>query len=306
MTELDLEALLAGVDDDVATELSSKPDVVDKGHDLDVAALPIAARKWHKVTDVVAVVADLKSSTQLGLNKHAASTASIYEAATGGVVQIFDEFDVDFVAIQGDGAFGLFWGNRRLARAVCAGITIKTFSEKHLVPRLEKKWPELPETGLKVGIGGSALLVKRVGVPRTDYQEPVWAGKAVNYAAKAAQQADRHEMIVTGTIWDWVTDNDYLAVSCSCSEPSPSLWHDVTIDKIPQTDADREGKRLTSKWCDVHGAEYCDAVLAGQKRRFDVTSQRTSAMALEMSRMVRAKAARERRDRNARYSGLYS
>jgi hypothetical protein len=51
----------------------------------------------------------LKSSTQLGLNKHAASTASIYEAATGGVVQIFDDFEANFVAIQGDGAFALFW-----------------------------------------------------------------------------------------------------------------------------------------------------------------------------------------------------
>jgi hypothetical protein len=73
---------------------------------------------------------------------------------------------VDFVAIQGDGAFGLFWGDSRLARAMCAAITIKTFSYKHLTPRLEKKWPDLPETGLKVGIGNSPLLVKRVGVPQ--------------------------------------------------------------------------------------------------------------------------------------------
>jgi transposase-like protein len=59
--------------------------VQDVGHDLDVDALPIAARRWLKVTDVVAVVADPKNSTKLGTGKWAQSTASIYEAATGNV-----------------------------------------------------------------------------------------------------------------------------------------------------------------------------------------------------------------------------
>lgn len=306
MTAVDLEDLLDYVDGAVATELSSKPEVIDKGHDIDINKFPIEARRWHKLTDAVAVVADLKNSTQLGLNKHAASTASIYEASTGGVVQIFDEFDADFVSIQGDGAFGLFWGEKRLNRAVCAGITIKTFSHKHLVPRLEKKWPNLPETGLKVGVANSPLLVKRVGVPRTDHQEPVWAGRAVNYAAKAAQQADRHQMIVAGSIWEWASDNDYLAVSCPChGGVSPTIWQDVTIDKIPESDqGEREGKLLTSFWCDVHGPEYCDAILSGRKRRTDVTNQRTAALQAEMKIFVRLKAAEARRARRARIAGL--
>jgi hypothetical protein len=65
MTDVNLESLLAEVDGDVTTELASKPDVVDKGHQLDVDDLPIVARRWHKLRDAVAVVADLKSSTQL-------------------------------------------------------------------------------------------------------------------------------------------------------------------------------------------------------------------------------------------------
>lgn len=301
---VDLKSLLENVDDDVKTELSCKPEVVAKGHDLDVQSLPIIARKWHKLTDGVAVVADLKSSTQLGLNKHAASTASIYEASTGGVVQIFDEFDADFIAIQGDGAFALFWGDMRRERAICAGITIKTFSENHLVPRLGKKWSSLPETGLKVGIANSPLLVKRVGIPRTNIQEPVWAGRAVNYAAKAAQQADRHEMIVTGAIWDWASANEYLAVSCSCGTPTPTIWNDVTITKLPEDDGDREGKLLLAKWCNVHGPEYCSAILGGKTIRPDVTNQVTAALESEMSKAIRFKAKRERESRVARLRGL--
>src|SRR5688572_17544124 len=99
-----LNDLLSNLNDRVRDELDHKPDVVDKAHDLDVSALPIEARRWHRLTEGVAVIADLKSSTQLGVGKHAASTASIYEAATGNVVRILGDFGSDFIAIQGDGA----------------------------------------------------------------------------------------------------------------------------------------------------------------------------------------------------------
>ena len=305
MTEVDLEALLADVDDDVKTELANMPDVVEKGDSLDLGELRIDKREWHLLEEGVAVVADLKSSTRIGLNKKPASTASIYQASTGGVVQIFGEFDADFVAIQGDGAFGLFWGAKRLERAVCAGVTIKTFSQRHLVKRLTAKWPDdLPETGLKVGVAASPLLVKRVGIPRTEHQEPVWAGNAVNYATKAAQHADRHQMIVTGSVWDWVSKNDYLAVSCPCSGVTPSLWDDVRIGNMPGDDGEREGKLLTSTWCAKHGAAYCDAVLAGESVRAEAHQAVKKAMAVEAQSALRVASAARRRDMRARRQGL--
>ncbi|MFC0715221.1 hypothetical protein [Cellulomonas biazotea] len=302
---VDLQALLTDVDGDVADELSHMPEVVEKGDALDVDDLPIAVRRWHRVDEVVAVVADLKSSTRIGLNKQPASIASIYEASTGGVVQIFDEFDADFVAIQGDGAFGLFWGERRFERAVCAGITIKTFSARHLVTRLENKWPDsLPETGLKVGVAASPVLVKRVGVPRSEHQEPVWAGRAVNYAVKAAQQADRHQMLVAGSIWDWASSNDYLAVSCPHGASSASIWQDVTLDHVPCEDAEREGKILTSQWCEEHGPAYCAAVLAGETYRDDAHEEVAKAVAREAIDVVRAKARQDRANFRNRMRGL--
>jgi class 3 adenylate cyclase len=278
-----LQELLDSLDTHVKDEMAVNPEIIEKGHELDIEALPISARKWHKLTEGVAVVADLKGSTNLGVGKHAASTAAIYEAATGGLSQIFNDFAADFVAIQGDGAFGLFWGEDRLERAICSGITIKTFSAKLLVPRLQAKWPDLPATGFKVGMAVSTLLVKRVGVPRTAHQEPVWAGKAVNYAAKCAQQADAHEMIVAGSVWDFVEGNDYLAVTCPCgSGPSDSIWTDVIIEKIHEGDGERAGRLLTSQWCDLHGAEYCAAVLDGQTKRPE-----TAALMVSMRKNLR-------------------
>lgn len=305
---IDLTALLDSLDGTVQTELASTPEVVDGGHELDINRLPIVARRWMKVRDVVAVVADLKNSTQLGTGKWAASTASIYQAATGGVVNVLDEFAADFIQIQGDGAFGLFWGEGRYARAVCAGITIKTFSEKSLVERLEAKWPSSPETGFKVGVANSRILVKKIGTPRNPaQQEPVWAGKAVNYAAKSAQTADRHVMVVTGSVWDWIEKNDYLAVSCPCgSGPSLDIWNDTEIDRLPEGDPEAQGRALSATWCGVHGADYCDAVMSGESKRDDVGDLRKALGLSQMRTAIRVKARQERASRLARIQGLAS
>jgi class 3 adenylate cyclase len=307
MTDVDLPGLLDDLDDVVRTELESTPEVVDKGNDLNVDDLPITARRWHKLTDAVAVVADLKNSTKLGTGKWASSTASIYEASTGGVVKIFDQFDADFIAIQGDGAFALFWGDLRYERAMCAGITIKTFS-LGMVTRLEKRWPDLPETGFKVGLASSRLLAKRIGSPRNPAQlEPVWAGKAVNYAAKAAQGADRHELIVTGSVWDRVEKNDYLAASCPCGTgPSLSIWTDTEIERLPDGDPEAQGRLLSTAWCDIHGGSYCAAILEGKQYREDAKALRTSVTAGQMQSAIRAKAQAERATLRARRRGLSS
>jgi class 3 adenylate cyclase len=307
LDQVDLDELLKSLDQAVKTELDSTPDVEDWDGSLDVSTLPIKVRRWIKVPDLVAVVADLKNSTQLGTGKWAASTASIYQAGTGGIVDIFNKFGADFIQIQGDGAFALFWGDMRYERAMCSGITIKTFSQD-LVGRLEKKWPTMAQTGFKVGVASGRVLVKRIGTPRNPaQQEPVWAGKPVNYATKAAQSADRHELIVTGSVWDRIESNDYLAISCGCNNegrPSTTIWSDMTIERLPKDDPEREGRRLIAAWCKIHGANYCAAVMAGLKTRSNVNEARKQLALSQMSNAIRLKAAGERQDRGARLAGL--
>lgn len=303
---VDLGALLKKVDDATATELASKPEV-DKNWkgDLDVATLPITARKWIEVPDVVAVVADMKNSTKMGTGKHAASTASIYQASTGGVVDIFNQFDANFIQIQGDGAFALFWGDRRYERAICAAITVQSFGGK-LTERLESKWPDAPETGLKVGVASSRILVKRIGTPQNPaQQEPVWAGKAVNYAAKAAQGAERHQLVVTGSVWDVIEKNDYLTTSCGCPGGDPvQLWDDVVIDRLADDDPDAQGRVLCSSWCGEHGQEYCDAILSGQKVRPEAEAERIKVLKSQYAEAQRRVARLQREARQAHRVGL--
>lgn len=302
-TQVDLEELLDAASQHVKEELSSKPDVVQVGDDLDLGDLAVSARRWAQVDEVVALVADLKDSTRLSTGKHAASTASIYEAAIAPAVQILIDFDADDIDIQGDCAIGVFWGLRRMERAFCAGVTIKTFSQRHLEPQLEAKWPKAPATGFKIGLAASRILVKRVGVPRKpDYQEEVWVGKAVNYAAKAAQSSDRREMWVTGSVWGRLESNDYIAYTCGCpdGEARDTLWGDVEITRLPDGDEDRFGRKLTSMWCVKHGPGYCDAILEGKTDRADVGKARAALSKNLVESVIANKRRNARQQRLAR------
>jgi class 3 adenylate cyclase len=303
-----LDDILAAVTTETATVLNKNPPVDDVDpDDLDADDLPDAKNlTWYRLDRVVAVFADMKNSTQLSVGKHPRSTAAIYRAATGNVVKVFHDLDADFIQIQGDGAFGLFWGDLAIERAICAGITIKTFSEKVLQPKLESRWPDAPATGFKVGVATGRTLIKNIGTPRnSNEQEPVWVGKPVNHAAKAAQQADRNELIVTGSVWLEIEHNDYLTQSCGHNGGAPvtpaPLWDDVEIEKLGHDNDDAAGRVLTSCWCDECGPGFMAAILAGDTDRNDVP---TSRGGLTGSAAVAAATFARRRERLARQRGI--
>jgi class 3 adenylate cyclase len=264
---MNVSDLLKDLGANVAAELDSKPDVENKDTCFDIDKLPIDARKWHQLSDVVAVSVDLKNSTRLHEGKHHASAASIYEASTANVVRIFKDLEADYIIIQGDGGFALYWGENRLGRAMVAAITVKTFSERELVNRLEKKWPDQPDTGLRIGVARGTVLVKKVGVGRSKHQEPAWVGDPVNFASKCARSSEPGQLVVTASVWDEVSKNDYLAYSCDCSGPSDSIWKAMTIATIDESQAERDGRVLSSAWCANCGDDFAAAILKGGTRR---------------------------------------
>lgn len=295
---LALNDLLDSLSERTKDKLARQPEVVAKDGSFDVDQLPINAAKWHRLSDVVAVVFDLKSSTGLEKGRTPASTASIYDASVGGAVKALEQLGVDFVDIQGDGGFGLFWGEKRYERALCSAITIRTFSDD-FTKQLEDKWSDAPSTGFKLGVAASPILAKRVGLARhLEFQEPVWAGRAVNYATKAAQQASPELIYITGGVWDHIEANEYLVFSCGCvgGEPGGSpvlLWESITLDHIP--DAEKHGMALESRWCRIHGEAFLNAVLAGQTSRSDVSVENRESRnraSLATTQMVEAQKAR--------------
>jgi hypothetical protein len=100
----------------------------------------------------------------------------------------------------------------------------------------------------------------------------VWAGRPVNWAFKCAQRAEAHQLICTKSVYGKFDDNDYVTHSCGCpfGQPSNSIWRNVDMQgKLPADKAPT--KVLLTNWCDVHGDEFCEAILAGEKSRDDVS-----------------------------------
>ncbi|MCX5363503.1 hypothetical protein OG864_32970 [Streptomyces sp. NBC_00124] len=257
----------------VAAQLRQTPEVIETDGQIDTSDLFIDVAKWRKYPQVSCTFADLAGSTSLRNGRWEASTASIYDAAVKPAVRILSDFGADFIDVQGDAAFGLFTGKYSQRRAICAGITIKAFGERILMPALEKKWPtNTPQTGFKVGCAISDLLSKKIGISRTDHHAPVWAGRAVNYAAKCSQQASAHQMIVTKPIADIIRRNEYLWYSCQCGNDPTPLWSEQHVEKVSGKDS--EGLLLTSSWCETCGDSYCDKICSGSWRRPDLDSKR--------------------------------
>lgn len=229
------------------------------------------ARKWKKIEDVVVVTGDLAKSTRLGMKRHTNTSCRVYEAAAGGAARLLGQgdFGPEFMDIQGDGLFALYHGYKAYQRAFCAAVTLRTWSATYLVPEVEKLGERMPKTGFKVGMASGVLAVKNVGVPRQG-SEPVWAGKPVNWAFKCAQQAERHEIIVTDKVFKTVVEgNDYVRYSCGCRGVVADLWRQTHVTSL--VGEDFPCWKLTSPWCITHGDEFCDAILAGRTRRDDVS-----------------------------------
>ena len=301
MLTVDLKETLAEAADCLAQELERNPEVLDKSpEEFAIDQLPTAERLWHRLQDVVAVVSDLKGSTKLGLGRNAQSTAAILEAASGVTVRIADRFGCDYSQVQGDGVVALFWGDQRTERAMCAAVTLQTYGNA-LTTRVHERWNEAPGTGIKIGIDRGRVLVKRVGLPGDDnYSDPVWIGRPVNYAAKAAQQAEQQQILVTRKFWESISSNDFVAYSCGCVDgvpghtPSP-LWSDTEILKLPQED--NKGYLLKSAWCERHGEGFCEAILSNQRSRKDVADLQAKrhSQALTRNREQMAANTRNRR-----------
>jgi hypothetical protein len=258
---------LADIDERVRDDLKTAVEVEDIDHIPSLDEMYVERRKWLRIKSVFAVSADLKHSTSLNFGKYVNTSARLYEAATGSAVRILSRFQPGFLDIQGDGMFALFHGDLALERALCAAISVKTFSERHLVPAIEGLFAEsFPNTGYKLGMASGILAVKKVGVRGTN--EPVWAGKPVNWATKCAQRADRHQLVVTGAVFDKLAENDYMRYSCGCPDGTPSdLWSDIEVEKLGKHST---CSLLKSSWCQTHGDEFCQAILDGRCDRDDV------------------------------------
>jgi class 3 adenylate cyclase len=220
---------------------------------------------WLRIPDVISVFVDMKGSTQLSAQKHEHGTAGVYQLFTGTAVDLFHEFDTPYIDVRGDGVFALF-NQDQVYLALAAAVTFKTFAETVFVPKVEEKTGI--ELGAHIGIDQKTVLVRRIGLKRhddrTDQQNEVWAGKPVNMSSKLAGMADAGELLVSDRYFHRIT-HERARKTCGCPDNEKvDLWTPVDVKEDPKFDFET-AYCLKSRWCEIHGEEYCDAIMALDK-----------------------------------------
>lgn len=233
-----VQVLLANLMEDLESRIRAQLDrpahVRDSVVFPDVKALRIGD-DWVRMNDVVAVVADLKGSTNLSLGRYVNTTVRLYESATGGGVKVASCFKPVFTDIQGDGFFCLFHGDGAYSKAMAAAMSLAYYSKEILEPAIKKVVHDSrARTGLKVGVAAGRLAVGRLGVG--SMTELIWPGKPVNWAFKCSGAADRHQVIVTQRVFERVIDsNEYFLRPCYIPGHGHGLrmWSPVPVDSLP-------------------------------------------------------------------------
>lgn len=180
---------------------------------------------------------------------------------TGTAVRLFDAFEAPYIDVKGDGVFALFDSNPSY-RALAAAISFKTFAKVSFTPRITDRTNQ--PVGAHIGIDQKTVLVRKLGMMRregrTDRQNEVWAGKPVNIASKLAALSGDDEITVSDRFYKNIND-DNAQLSCGCPGGIKNhLWTEIEVASNPIFDFEKAYK-LTSSWCKIHGAEFCETLL---------------------------------------------
>ena len=235
---------------------------------------------WWWIPNVTAVFADLKGSTALSSSVSPEASALAYTYFIRAMTVVLERFSAGYVDIQGDGIFGLFGGQRSMFHAAACAITMRNRVEKVVVVRFNKdasvKWKL--EAG--VGIDQGMLLVRQLGLRGTKRNE-VWAGKPVNMAAKLSSVAGPNQVAVSDRVFAGYEraariSQQALIWFCGCGGRNRGPGLCATIGQASKLWAKQAapknlgldfGSVYTRKsgWCEQHGAEFCEAILTGQR-----------------------------------------
>lgn len=232
--------------------------------------VPKEVNRWLHLEDAVAVFADVQGSTRLAYELTDRESAAVLETAIKAIVETLFECEAKHAQIQGDGAYGVFYGDKALEHAMVAAITIQTFSVKYFSEMVRSNFKNSPKTGIKVGVAAGPVIVKKLGkIRNSEFQDPSWVGIPVNFAAKAASETVPGKLVVTASIWDRILDNEYLTLSCICNaeKKKTELWQSFEIESLLDYSGQEAGFSLTSTWCTNCGPTFVEHVIAGDKER---------------------------------------
>lgn len=240
---------------------------------------PAHRGRWFQIPNVTAVFADLDSSTKLSAsqNRRASTTALNYFSKAMSIA--FDHFEAGYVEVQGDAVFGVFSGKGSMFRAAACAITMRTLVEDVVAPQLRKDASSNWKLTAGIGVDQGTVLVRRLGLNATGQNE-VWTGTPVNVAAKLSSLAEANQIVVSDRVFTRYKifsklRQQVLLMSCGCTASRQgaglavqagqrvNLWRRKAVPQDSELDI-RHTHQRKDKWCDIHGAGFCEALITGQ------------------------------------------
>ena len=235
---------------------------------------------WLEVPQVTAVFADLKRSTELVASSRPEVAARAYTYFVRGMAVTLERFSAGYVDIHGDGIFGLFSGSGSIFSAAACAVTMKTLVEREISDQFEGETESDWKFAAGIGIDQGTLLVRRLGLRGTKQNE-VWAGKPLNMAAKLSSVAEPDQVVVSDRVYSGYENSSRLRQrallwTCGCengvdgqgldtpSGQTPGLWIEEPAPEHLGFDF-ATLYRLSSCWCRIHGPEFCEAIVTGQR-----------------------------------------
>ena len=265
MSQLDTQS-------DLGVQITLRNDVPEIG--------PANKGLWYQIPNVTAVFADLKRSTDLSAASRPKTAAYAYTYFIRAMTIILERFEAKYIDIQGDGIFGLFSGQNSPFMAAACAITMKTQVKRHVANRFERDTSTEWKLTAGIGIDQGTLLVRRLGLRGTKENE-VWAGKPVNMAAKLSSVTEPNQLAVPDRVFRQYEAASRLRQraliwSCGCdgddqgdgldvpAGQTPNLWVKELTPVDLGLDFDHLYK-LSSKWCAIHGSEFCETIITGKR-----------------------------------------
>lgn len=270
--------------DDVLADLTSQLDAQSE-LGVQITALnevpeegPVNKGLWFQIPNVTAVFVDLKRSTELSADSIPKTSAFAYTYFVRAMVLILERFGSNYIDIHGDGVFGLFSGPQSEFCAVAGAITARAQIERDIAVRFEEDTSTDWKLTAGVGIDRGTLLVRRLGL-RGAKQNEVWAGKPVNMAAKLSSVACSNQVVVSDRVFSRYQQATYirrraLLWTCGCNDDDQGDGLDIPIGETECLWTEESAPaemgldfnqlyRLKSKWCCIHGAEFCETIVTG-------------------------------------------
>lgn len=221
----------------------------------------------------VCLFIDLDQSSKISFKKHPKTMAKIYDYFTQNIVDILNhpKFGADYIDIKGDGAFGIFEGDKASYKALYCAMTFKMLFQQYIRAKFSDDSHQL---SCKFGIHKDKLLVKRIGKRGEGNSNEVWAGRLVNNAAKLANEAKNIvddpkipgvlPILVSQEVFEDFNTNKEFGFNHCCDGKGGTLSPEVKMfEEFNHFSDEILGNKFYYTrvgWCPIHGDEYINLI----------------------------------------------